>query len=163
MVRMAGHAEGHGRQGGRRTILPVSTLDVRPFRASARGARFILQIPIVISPRAQANGSDLSHRAENSRAAACRPAPTCERLFLSRPRTSLCRPAAITAVEEAGPSSDNFAPKVTVITPRSFPCRKKHPAGIGLFKNPSGSPLENTTLEEVIGDENPLGVTAARA
>jgi thioredoxin reductase (NADPH) len=65
-----------------------------------------------------------------------------------------------TAVEEAL-FLTNFASKVTVIHRREG-FRAEKILQDRLFKNPKVEVLWNTTLEEVIGDENPLGVTAAR-
>ena len=84
---------------------------------------------------------------------------TCDGFFY-RGRDVLVVGGGNTAVEEAL-FLTNFASKVTVIHRREG-FRAEKILQDRLFKNPKVEVLWNTTLEEVIGDENPLGVTAAR-
>src|SRR5690606_19464174 len=65
-----------------------------------------------------------------------------------------------TAVEEAL-FLTNFASKVIVVHRRDH-FRAEKILQDRLFKNPKVEVIWNSALEDVIGDENPLGVTGAR-
>jgi len=132
--------------------------DVRPFRAVGESGTVYTADSIVISTGAQAKWLDLptEQKFKGFGVSAC---ATCDGFFY-RGRDVLVVGGGNTAVEEAL-FLTNFASKVTVIHRREG-FRAEKILQDRLFKNPKVEVLWNTTLEEVIGDENPLGVTAAR-
>jgi thioredoxin reductase (NADPH) len=157
MVRMQAHAEAMGAKVADDHIASVD-LDVRPFRAVGESGTVYTADSIIISTGAQAKWLDLptEQKFKGFGVSAC---ATCDGFFY-RGRDVLVVGGGNTAVEEAL-FLTNFASKVTVIHRREG-FRAEKILQDRLFKNPKVEVLWNTTLEEVIGDENPLGVTAAR-
>jgi len=157
MVRMQAHAEAMGAKVADDHIASVD-FDVRPFRAVGESGTVYTADSIVISTGAQAKWLDLptEQKFKGFGVSAC---ATCDGFFY-RGRDVLVVGGGNTAVEEAL-FLTNFASKVTVIHRREG-FRAEKILQDRLFKNPKVEVLWNTTLEEVIGDENPLGVTAAR-
>jgi len=157
MVKMQEHAEAMGAKVADDHIASVD-FDVRPFRAVGESGTVYTADSIVISTGAQAKWLDLpsEQKFKGFGVSAC---ATCDGFFY-RGREVLVVGGGNTAVEEAL-FLTNFASKVTVIHRREG-FRAEKILQDRLFKNPKVEVLWNTTLEEVIGDENPLGVTGAR-
>jgi thioredoxin reductase (NADPH) len=157
MVKMQEHAEAMGAKVADDHIASVD-FDVRPFRAVGESGTVYTADSVVISTGAQAKWLDLptEQKFKGFGVSAC---ATCDGFFY-RGRDVLVVGGGNTAVEEAL-FLTNFASKVTVIHRREG-FRAEKILQDRLFKNPKVEVLWDTTLEEVIGDENPLGVTAAR-
>ena len=157
MVKMQEHAEAMGAKVADDHIASVD-FDVRPFRAVGESGTVYTADSVVISTGAQAKWLDLptEQKFKGFGVSAC---ATCDGFFY-RGREVLVVGGGNTAVEEAL-FLTNFASKVTVIHRREG-FRAEKILQDRLFKNPKVEVLWDTTLEEVIGDENPLGVTAAR-
>ena len=132
--------------------------DVRPFRAIGESGTVYTADSIVISTGAQAKWLDLpsEQKFKGFGVSAC---ATCDGFFY-RGREVLVVGGGNTAVEEAL-FLTNFASKVTVIHRRDH-FRAEKILQDRLFKNPKVDVRWNTTLEDVLGDTDPLGVTAAR-
>jgi thioredoxin reductase (NADPH) len=113
---------------------------------------------VIISTGAQAKWLDLpsEQKFKGFGVSAC---ATCDGFFY-RGSEVMVVGGGNSAVEEAL-FLTNFASKVTVIHRRDH-FRAEKILQDRLFKNPKVEVLWNHTLEDVIGDENPLGVTAAR-
>ena len=157
MVKMQEHAEAMGAKVADDHIASVD-FDVRPFRAVGESGTVYTADSVIISTGAQAKWLDLptEEKFKGFGVSAC---ATCDGFFY-RGREVLVVGGGNTAVEEAL-FLTNFASKVTVIHRREG-FRAEKILQDRLFKNPKVEVLWDTTLEEVIGDENPLGVTAAR-
>ena len=157
MVRMQAHAEAMGAKVADDHIASVD-FESRPFRAVGESGTLYTADSVVISTGAQAKWLDLpsEQKFKGFGVSAC---ATCDGFFY-RGREVLVVGGGNTAVEEAL-FLTNFASKVTVIHRRDH-FRAEKILQDRLFKNPKVEVLWDTTLEEVIGDENPLGVTAAR-
>ena len=157
MVKMQEHAEAMGAKVADDHIASVDFSE-RPFRAVGESGTLYTADSIVISTGAQAKWLDLpsEQKFKGFGVSAC---ATCDGFFY-RGREVLVVGGGNTAVEEAL-FLTNFASKVTVIHRREG-FRAEKILQDRLFKNPKVEVLWDTTLEEVIGDENPLGVTAAR-
>ena len=157
MVRMQAHAEAMGAKVADDHIASVD-FGSRPFRAVGESGTLYTADSVVISTGAQAKWLDLpsEQKFKGFGVSAC---ATCDGFFY-RGREVLVVGGGNTAVEEAL-FLTNFASKVTVIHRRDH-FRAEKILQDRLFKNPKVEVLWDTTLEEVIGDENPLGVTAAR-
>ncbi len=157
MVKMQEHAEAMGAKVADDHIASVD-FDVRPFRAVGESGTVYTADSVVISTGAQAKWLDLptEQKFKGFGVSAC---ATCDGFFY-RGREVLVVGGGNTAVEEAL-FLTNFASKVTVIHRREG-FRAEKILQDRLFKNPKVEVLWDTTLEEVIGDENPLGVSAAR-
>ena len=157
MVKMQEHAEAMGAKVADDHIASVD-FDVRPFRAVGESGTVYTADSVVISTGAQAKWLDLptEQKFKGFGVSAC---ATCDGFFY-RGRDVLVVGGGNTAVEEAL-FLTNFASKVTVIHRREG-FRAEKILQDRLFKNPKVEVLWNTTLEDVLGDENPLGVTGAR-
>ena len=157
MVKMQEHAEAMGAKVADDHIASVDFSE-RPFRAVGESGTLYTADSVVISTGAQAKWLDLpsEQKFKGFGVSAC---ATCDGFFY-RGREVLVVGGGNTAVEEAL-FLTNFASKVTVIHRREG-FRAEKILQDRLFKNPKVEVLWDTTLEEVIGDENPLGVTAAR-
>lgn len=132
--------------------------DVRPFRAIGESGTVYTADSIVISTGAQAKWLDLpsEQKFKGFGVSAC---ATCDGFFY-RGREVLVVGGGNTAVEEAL-FLTNFASKVTVIHRRDH-FRAEKILQDRLFKNPKVDVRWNTALDDVLGDTDPLGVTAAR-
>lgn len=157
MVRMQAHAEAMGAKVAEDHIASVD-FEIRPFRAVGESGTVYTADSVVISTGAQAKWLDLpsEQKFKGFGVSAC---ATCDGFFY-RGREVLVVGGGNTAVEEAL-FLTNFASKVTVIHRRDH-FRAEKILQDRLFKNPRVEALWNTTLENVLGDENPLGVTGAR-
>ena len=157
MVKMQEHAEAMGAKVADDHIASVD-FDVRPFRAVGESGTVYTADSVIVTTGAQAKWLDIpsEQKFKGFGVSAC---ATCDGFFY-RGREVLVVGGGNTAVEEAL-FLTNFASKVTVIHRREG-FRAEKILQDRLFKNPKVEVLWDTTLEEVIGDENPLGVTAAR-
>ena len=157
MVKMQEHAEKMGAKVANDHIASVD-FDVRPFKAVGESGTVYTADAVIISTGAQAKWLDLpsEEKFKGFGVSAC---ATCDGFFY-RGKEVMVIGGGNTAVEEAL-FLTNFASKVTVIHRRDH-FRAEKILQDRLFKNPKVEVIWNHALEEVIGDENPLGVTAAR-
>jgi thioredoxin reductase (NADPH) len=157
MVLMHEHAMKMGAKVADDHIASVD-FDSRPFRAIGESGTVYTADSIIISTGAQAKWLDLpsEQKFKGFGVSAC---ATCDGFFY-RGREVLVVGGGNTAVEEAL-FLTNFASKVTVIHRRDH-FRAEKILQDRLFKNPKVDVRWNTTLEDVLGDTDPLGVTAAR-
>lgn len=130
----------------------------RPYRAIGESGTTYTADSVIISTGAQAKwlGLDSETKFQGFGVSAC---ATCDGFFY-REKEVLVVGGGNTAVEEAL-FLTNFASKVTLIHRRDT-LRAEKILQDRLFKHPKVEILWDTTLEEVLGDENPLGVTGAR-
>ena len=157
MVKMQEHAEKMGAKVANDHIASVD-FGARPFKAVGESGTLYTADSVIISTGAQAKWLDLpsEEKFKGFGVSAC---ATCDGFFY-RGKEVLVIGGGNTAVEEAL-FLTNFASKVTVIHRRDH-FRAEKILQDRLFKNPKVEVIWNHALEEVIGDENPLGVTAAR-
>ena len=157
MVKMQEHAEKMGAKVANDHIASVD-FDVRPFKAIGESGTVYTADAVIISTGAQAKWLDLpsEEKFKGFGVSAC---ATCDGFFY-RGKEVMVIGGGNTAVEEAL-FLTNFASKVTVIHRRDH-FRAEKILQDRLFKNPKVEVIWNHALEEVVGDENPLGVTAAR-
>ncbi|WP_213272417.1 thioredoxin-disulfide reductase [Hyphomonas sp.] len=157
MVKMQEHAEKMGAKVANDHIASVD-FGARPFKALGESGTLYTADSVIISTGAQAKWLDLpsEEKFKGFGVSAC---ATCDGFFY-RGKEVLVIGGGNTAVEEAL-FLTNFASKVTVIHRRDH-FRAEKILQDRLFKNPKVEVIWNHALEEVIGDENPLGVTAAR-
>ncbi|WP_273184299.1 thioredoxin-disulfide reductase [Hyphomonas adhaerens] len=157
MVKMQEHAEAMGAKVENDHIAEVD-FDSRPFKAIGESGTVYTADSIVISTGAQAKwlGLPTEEKFKGFGVSAC---ATCDGFFY-RGREVLVVGGGNTAVEEAL-FLTNFASKVTVVHRRdSF--RAEKILQERLLKNPKVEVIWDHVLEEVVGDENPLGVTGAK-
>jgi len=158
MVRM----EEHARAMGAEVINDyITTLDLssRPFKAHADSGTTWTADAVILATGAQAKwlGLPSEEKFKGFGVSAC---ATCDGFFY-RGKEVVVIGGGNTAVEEAL-FLTNFASKVTVVHRRdSF--RAEKILQDRLFKHPKIEVLWNHTVEEVLGTEAPLGVTAVRA
>ncbi len=158
MVRM----EEHARAMGAEVITDyIMTLDLqnRPFTARGDSGTVYTADAVILATGAQARwlGLPSEEKFKGFGVSAC---ATCDGFFY-RGKEVVVIGGGNTAVEEAL-FLTNFASKVTVIHRRdSF--RAEKIMQDRLFKHPKIAVLWNHTVDEVLGDETPLGVTAVRA
>lgn len=158
MVRM----EEHARAMGAEVITDyIMTLDLqnRPFTARGDSGTVYTADAVILATGAQAKwlGLPSEEKFKGFGVSAC---ATCDGFFY-RGKEVVVIGGGNTAVEEAL-FLTNFASKVTVIHRRdSF--RAEKIMQDRLFKHPKIAVLWNHTVDEVLGDETPLGVTAVRA
>jgi thioredoxin reductase (NADPH) len=133
-------------------------LERRPFRLKGDSGREYTCDSLIICTGAQARwlGLPSEEKFKGFGVSAC---ATCDGFFY-RGKKVLVIGGGNTAVEEAL-FLTNFASEVVVVHRRDE-FRAERILQNRLMSNPKVKVLWNTTLEEVIGDENPLGVTAAR-
>ena len=157
MVKMQEHAEKMGAKVANDHIASVD-FDVRPFRAVGDSGTVYTADAVIISTGAQAKWLDLpsEQKFKGFGVSAC---ATCDGFFY-RGREVMVIGGGNTAVEEAL-FLTNFASKVTVVHRRDH-FRAEKILQDRLFKNPKVEVIWNAALEDVVGDEQPLGVTAAR-
>ncbi|MEQ9505945.1 MAG: thioredoxin-disulfide reductase [Hyphomonas sp.] len=157
MVKMQEHAEKMGAKVENDHIASVD-FDVRPFRAVGDSGMVYTADAVIISTGAQAKWLDLpsEQKFKGFGVSAC---ATCDGFFY-RNREVMVIGGGNTAVEEAL-FLTNFASKVIVVHRRDH-FRAEKILQDRLFKNPKVEVIWNSALEDVIGDENPLGVTGAR-
>ena len=158
MVRMEAHAKAVGTE-----IIPdhIQSLDLgkRPFTAQGDSGTTYTADAIILATGAQAKwlGLPSEEKFKGFGVSAC---ATCDGFFY-RGREVVVIGGGNTAVEEAL-FLTNFATKVTLIHRRDS-LRAEKILQDRLFKNPKVELLWNHTVEEVIGTEQPLGVTGVRA
>lgn len=157
MVKMRAHAEAMGAETIEDHIASVD-LDVRPFQAVGESGTVYTADAVIISTGAQAKwlGLESEDKFKGFGVSAC---ATCDGFFY-REKEVLVVGGGNTAVEEAL-FLTNFASKVTLVHRRDS-LRAEKILQDRLFKHPKVEVLWDTTLEEVVGDDQPLGVTAAR-
>jgi thioredoxin reductase (NADPH) len=158
MVRMEAHASAMGAEVISDYIQSLD-LSARPFVAKADSGTTYTADAVILATGAQARwlGLPSEERFKGFGVSAC---ATCDGFFY-RGKEVVVIGGGNTAVEEAL-FLTNFATKVTVIHRRdSF--RAEKIMQDRLFKNPKVSVLWNHTVDEVLGTDTPLGVTAVRA
>ncbi|MAB10386.1 thioredoxin-disulfide reductase [Hyphomonas sp.] len=157
MVKMQEHAEAMGAKVENDHIAEVD-FDSRPFKAIGESGTVYTADSVVICTGAQAKwlGLPTEEKFKGFGVSAC---ATCDGFFY-RGRDVLVVGGGNTAVEEAL-FLTNFASKVTVVHRRdSF--RAEKILQERLVKNPKVEVIWDHVLEEVVGDENPPGVTGAK-
>jgi thioredoxin reductase (NADPH) len=157
MVKMQEHAEKMGAKVENDHIAEVD-FSARPFKAVGESGTIYTADSVIISTGAQAKWLDLptEEKFKGFGVSAC---ATCDGFFY-RGRDVMVVGGGNSAVEEAL-FLTNFASKVTVVHRRDG-FRAEKILQDRLFKHPKVEVIWNHTLEEVVGDENPLGVTGAK-
>ena len=157
MVKMEAHAKAMGAE----VITDIITdldLSKRPFIAQSDSGTVYEAAAVILATGAQARWLDLpsEEKFKGFGVSAC---ATCDGFFY-RGKEVVVIGGGNTAVEEAL-FLTNFASKVTLIHRRDT-LRSEKILQERLFKNPKIEVLWNHAVEEVLGDENPLGVTGVR-
>jgi len=157
MERMRAHAEAMGSETIEDHISEVD-FDTHPFAATGESGTRYTAGAIVIATGAQAKWLGLASedRFKGYGVSAC---ATCDGFFY-RGKEVLVIGGGNTAVEEAL-FLTNFASRVTLVHRRDE-LRAEKILQDRLFKHPKVEVVWNTVLEEVIGEDNPPGVTGAR-
>ncbi len=157
MVKMREHAEKMGAEVAEDHINSVD-LDTRPFTAVGDSGTVYTADSVIICTGAQAKwlGLPSEDKFQGFGVSAC---ATCDGFFY-RDKEVVVVGGGNTAVEEAL-FLTNFASKVTLIHRRDS-LRAEKILQDRLLKHPKVEVLWNTTLEEIIGTEMPLGVTGVR-
>ncbi len=158
MIRM----EEHARAMGAEVVTDIITsldLSKRPFTASGDSGTTYTTDAVILATGAQARwlGLPSEEKFKGFGVSAC---ATCDGFFY-RGKEVVVIGGGNTAVEEAL-FLTNFATKVTLIHRRDS-LRAEKIMQDRLFKHPKISLLWNHTVEEVLGTDTPLGVTAVRA
>jgi thioredoxin reductase (NADPH) len=158
MVRM----EAHAREMGAEVITDhINALDLsaRPFTATGDNGVTYTADAVILATGAQAKwlGLPSEEKFKGFGVSAC---ATCDGFFY-RGKEVVVIGGGNTAVEEAL-FLTNFATKVTLIHRRDS-LRAEKIMQDRLFKHPKVAVLWDHTVEEVVGDSDPLGVTAVRA
>ena len=157
MVRMEEHAKAMGAE-----VISdhISALDLsrRPFTAAGDSGTTYTADAVILATGAQAKwlGLPSEEKFKGFGVSAC---ATCDGFFY-RGKEVVVVGGGNTAVEEAL-FLTNFATKVTLVHRRDE-LRAEKILQDRLFKNPKIEPLWFHTVEEVLGDETPLGVTGVR-
>jgi thioredoxin reductase (NADPH) len=157
MEQMQGQAEHVGTNLISDHIVEVN-VDQRPFRLKGDSGNEYTCDSLIICTGAQARwlGLPTEEKFKGFGVSAC---ATCDGFFYRGKRVVVVG-GGNTAVEEAL-FLTKFASEVVVVHRRDE-FRAERILQNRLFENPKVKVMWDTTLEEVIGDENPLGVTAAR-
>ncbi len=158
MVKMEAHAKAMGAE----VIADhIQSLDLgqRPFTAQGDSGTTYTADAVILATGAQAKwlGLPSEEKFKGFGVSAC---ATCDGFFY-RGQDVVVVGGGNTAVEEAL-FLTNFASKVTLIHRRDS-LRSEKILQERLFKNPKVEILWNHQLEEVVGEDNPLGVEAVRA
>lgn len=153
--------EEHARAAGTEVISDhIASLDIskRPFTAVGDGGTIYTADAVILATGAQAKwlGLDSEERYKGFGVSAC---ATCDGFFY-RGQDVVVIGGGNTAVEEAL-FLTNFASKVTLIHRRDE-LRAERILQDRLLKNPKIEPLWFHQLEEVVGEDNPMGVTGVR-
>lgn len=130
----------------------------RPFKMTGDGGTIYTADAVIIATGAQAKwiGLPSEEKFKGFGVSAC---ATCDGFFY-RGKDVIVVGGGNTAVEEAL-FLTNFASKVTLVHRRDN-LRAEKILQNRLFKNEKVELLWDTTLEEILGDENPMGVTGVR-
>ena len=157
MVKMESHAKAMGAE----VITDIITdldLSKRPFIAKGDSGTVYEAAAVILATGAQAKwlGLPSEEKFKGFGVSAC---ATCDGFFY-RGKEVVVVGGGNTAVEEAL-FLTNFASKVTLIHRRDT-LRSEKILQDRLFKNPKVEVLWNTAVEEVLGNETPLGVTGVR-
>ncbi|MCW3784518.1 thioredoxin-disulfide reductase [Defluviimonas salinarum] len=158
MVRMEEHAKAMGAE-----VISdhISSLDLskRPFTAHGDSGTTYTADAVILATGAQAKwlGLPSEEKFKGFGVSAC---ATCDGFFY-RGKEVVVAGGGNTAVEEAL-FLTNFASKVTLVHRRDE-LRAEKILQDRLFKHPKVEILWDHTIDEVLGDEQPLGVTAVRA
>ncbi len=157
MVKMQEHAQAMGAKTVDDHIASVD-FETRPFKATGESGTLYTAGAVIICTGAQAKwlGLESETKFQGFGVSAC---ATCDGFFY-REKDVIVIGGGNTAVEEAL-FLTNFASKVTLVHRRDS-LRAEKILQDRLFKHPKVEILWDTTLEEVLGDENPLGVTGVR-
>jgi thioredoxin reductase (NADPH) len=157
MVRMEAHAVAMGAEVISDIILTLD-LGKRPFTAVGDSGTTYTADAVILATGAQAKwlGLPSEEKFKGFGVSAC---ATCDGFFY-RGREVVVTGGGNTAVEEAL-FLTNFASKVTLIHRRDS-LRAEKILQDRLFKNPKVAVLWNNVIEEVVGVDTPLGVTAVR-
>ncbi|NNJ73576.1 MAG: thioredoxin-disulfide reductase [Anderseniella sp.] len=157
MEQMQGQAEHVGTNLVSDHIVEVN-VDQRPFRLKGDSGNEYTCDSLIICTGAQARwlGLPTEEKFKGFGVSAC---ATCDGFFYRGKRVVVVG-GGNTAVEEAL-FLTKFASEVVVVHRRDE-FRAERILQNRLFENPKVKVMWDTTLDEVIGDENPLGVTAAR-
>ena len=157
MDQMRAQAEHVGAELISDTVLSAD-LSSRPFRLSLDSGAEILAETLIIATGAQAKwlGLPSEQKFQGFGVSAC---ATCDGFFY-RGKAVVVVGGGNTAVEEALYLT-NFASKVTVVHRRDE-FRAERILQERLFANPKIEVIWNSGVEEVLGSENPLGVTGVR-
>lgn len=157
MEQMQGQAEHVGTNLISDHIVDVN-VDQRPFRLKGDSGNEYTCDSLIICTGAQAKwlGLPTEEKFKGFGVSAC---ATCDGFFYRNKRVVVVG-GGNTAVEEAL-FLTRFASEVVVVHRRDE-FRAERILQNRLFENPKVKVMWDTTLDEVIGDENPLGVTAAR-
>ena len=158
MIRMEDHAKAMGAEVISDIILSLDLLH-RPFTAVGDSGTIYTADAVILATGAQARwlGLPSEEKFKGFGVSAC---ATCDGFFY-RGKEVVVIGGGNTAVEEAL-FLTNFASHVTLIHRRDS-LRAEKIMQDRFFKNPKISVLWNHGIEEVIGTEGPLGVTAVRA
>lgn len=157
MVKMQDHAAAMGAKIENDHIASVD-LESRPFKAVGESGTTYTADSVIICTGAQAKwlGLETEEKFKGFGVSAC---ATCDGFFY-REKEVVVVGGGNTAVEEAL-FLTNFATKVTLVHRRDN-LRAEKILQDRLLKHPKIEVMWNHTLDEVVGDENPLGVTGAR-
>ncbi|MEO1476122.1 MAG: thioredoxin-disulfide reductase, partial [Pseudomonadota bacterium] len=157
MDKMRHHAEVMGTKVAEDHIASVD-LETRPFKAIGESGTTYTADAVIISTGAQAKwlGLPSEDKFKGFGVSAC---ATCDGFFY-REKEVVVVGGGNTAVEEAL-FLTNFASKVILVHRRDS-LRAEKILQDRLFKHPKVEVVWNHTLEEVVGDENPLGVTGVK-
>ncbi|MEO0983432.1 MAG: thioredoxin-disulfide reductase [Pseudomonadota bacterium] len=157
MVKMREHAEAMGAEVAEDHISEVD-FAVRPFRAVGESGTVYTADAVVISTGAQAKwlGLPSEDKFKGFGVSAC---ATCDGFFY-REKEVIVVGGGNTAAEEAL-FLTNFATKVTLVHRRDS-LRAEKILQQRLMNHPKVEFLWDTVIEEVVGDENPLGVTGVK-
>ena len=138
-------------------IVVSADLSARPFRLTCDSGAVFLAETVIISTGAQAKwlGLPSEQKFQGFGVSAC---ATCDGFFY-RGKNVVVVGGGNTAVEEAL-FLTNFAAKVTVVHRREE-FRAERILQERLFAHPKIEVIWNHAVEEVLGDDNPLGVTGA--
>jgi thioredoxin reductase (NADPH) len=157
MVKMEEHARAVGTEIIADTITSLD-LTSRPFKATGDGGQMFMADAVILATGAKAKwlGLPTEQKYMGYGVSAC---ATCDGFFY-RGKEVVVIGGGNTAVEEAL-FLTNFATKVTLIHRRDE-LRAEKILQHRLLNNPKITPLWNHTLLEVIGEDNPPGVTGVR-
>jgi thioredoxin reductase (NADPH) len=139
-------------------LVVKAELNARPFRLTLDSGEVIVAETLIIATGAQAKWLGLPSE-QHFRGFGVSACATCDGFFYRNKAVAVIG-GGNTAVEEAL-FLTSFASKVTLIHRRDE-LRAERILQERLFANPKIEVLWNTAIEEVVGDDNPRGVTGAK-